>query len=67
MALLEVNHEASLSEVSDRLQGVFQHLSLLVSIDRDVIKLYHYRHAVVARLALEDGFHHELEVCGCLR
>ena len=66
VALLEVNHEAGLGEASNRLQGVLQHLRLLVTINRDIIKVYHYRQAAVARFALEDGLHHELEVCGCL-
>ena len=67
VALLEVNHEASLGEASNGLQGVLQHLRLLVTVNRDIVEVYHYRKTAIARFALEDGLHHELEVRGCLR
>ena len=40
---------------------------MLVAVDRNVVEVHHYRQAAVARLTLEDGLHHELEMCGRLR
>ena len=66
VAFLEVDHKSSLGEAPNSLQGVLQHLHLLVSIDRNVVKVYHYRKGTVAWLALEDQLHYKLKVRGRL-